>query len=82
MKRVIMIVAAFVLVATTAAAQSASSRAWQQRMDVEIPLPVPMVELLPVNPFAIIVDETPKVLQASATTKSRHSGCGDRGHIC
>ena len=68
-KRVIMIVATFVLVATTAAAQSASSRAWQQRMDVEIPLPVPLVELLPVNPFAIIVDETPKVLQASLPRK-------------
>jgi len=68
-KRVIMIVATFVLVATTAAAQSASSRAWQQRMDVEIPLPVPLVELLPVNPFAIIVDETPKVLQASVPRK-------------
>lgn len=64
-----MIVATFVLVATTAAAQSASSRAWQQRMDVEIPLPVPLVELLPVNPFAITVDETPKVLQASAPRK-------------
>jgi hypothetical protein len=38
-------------------------------MDVEIPLPVPLVELLPVNPFAIIVDETPKVLQASAPRK-------------
>ncbi len=69
MKRVIMIVAAFVLVAPMAAAQSASSRAWQQRMDVEIPLPVPLVELLPVNPFAIIVDETPKVLQASLPRK-------------
>ena len=69
MKRVIMIVATFVLVATTAAAQTASSRAWQQRMDVEIPLPVPMVELLPVNPFAIDVDETPKVLQASTPRK-------------
>jgi hypothetical protein len=38
-------------------------------MDVEMPLPVPLVELLPVNPFAIIVDETPKVLQASAPRK-------------
>lgn len=69
MKRVIMIVAAFVLVATTAAAQSASSRAWQQRMDVEIPLPVPLVELEAVNPFATEVDETPKVTQATAPRK-------------
>jgi hypothetical protein len=64
-----MIVATFVLVATTAAAQSASSRAWQQRMDVEIPLPVPMVELEAVNPFATAVDETPKVIQATAPRK-------------
>jgi hypothetical protein len=64
-----MIVATFVLVATTAAAQSASSRAWQQRMDVEIPLPVPMVELEAVNPFATSVDETPKVTQATTPRK-------------
>ena len=68
-KRVIMIVAAFVLVATTAAAQSASSRAWQQRMDVEIPLPVPLVELEAVNPFATVVDETPNVTQATTPRK-------------
>jgi hypothetical protein len=68
-KRVIMIVAAFVLVATTAAAQSASSRAWQQRMDVEIPLPVPFVELEAVNPFAVEVDETPRVTQATTPRK-------------
>jgi hypothetical protein len=68
-KRVIMIVAAFVLVATTAAAQSASSRAWQHRMDVEIPLPVPLVELEAVNPFAVEVDETPRVIQATTPRK-------------
>jgi hypothetical protein len=68
-KRVIFIVAAFVLVADTAAAQSASSRAWQQRMDVEIPLPVPLVELEAVNPFAVAVDETPKVTQATTPRK-------------
>jgi hypothetical protein len=68
-KRVLMIVATFVLVATTAAAQNASSRAWQQRLDVEIPLPVPMVELEAVNPFASAVDETPKVTRATAPRK-------------
>jgi hypothetical protein len=64
-----MIVATLVLVATTAAAQSASSRAWQQRMDVEIPLPVPLVGLEAVNPFAVEVDETPTVTQAVAPRK-------------
>jgi hypothetical protein len=68
-KRIIMTVAAFVLVATTATAQSASSRAWQQRIDVEIPLPVPLVELAAVNPFATKVDVTPKVTQAVTPRK-------------
>jgi hypothetical protein len=68
-KRVIMIVATFVLVATTAAAQSASNRAWQQRLEVEIPLPVPLVELQSINPFAIVVDEPPKVTQATLPRK-------------
>ena len=68
-KRVIIIVAAFVLVATTAAGQSASSRAWQQRLQVEIPLPVPMVELQSINPFSVVVDETPTVVQAAAPRK-------------
>ena len=69
MIRVSTIVAALVLVATPAAAQSASIRAWQQRMDIEIPLPVPLVELQAVNPFAVEVDETPTVTQATAPRK-------------
>ena len=74
MKRVTLIVAALVLVAAAAAAQSASNRAWQQRMDVEIPLPVPLVELEAVNPFAVVVDETPKVTQATTPRKVNITG--------
>ena len=69
MKRVIIIVAASALVATVASAQTASSRAWQQRMDIEIPLPVPLVEIEAVNPFAIEVEETPRVTQAITPRK-------------
>ncbi len=65
MQRVLMIVATVLLVATTAAAQSASSRAWQQRLEVEIPLPVPLVELEAVNPFSVAVDETPTLVQST-----------------
>jgi hypothetical protein len=68
-KRVIMIVAACVLVTTTAAAQSASNRAWQQRLQVEIPLPVPIVELQSINPFSVAVDETPQVVQSTVPRK-------------
>ncbi len=57
-----------------ASAQSASSRAWQQRLDVQIPLPVPLVELEAVNPFATEVEETPKVTQATAPRKVDISG--------
>jgi hypothetical protein len=62
-------IAISVVVTNTAAAQSASTRAWQQRMGVEIPLPVPLVELETVNPFTVEVDETPKVTQAITPRK-------------
>ena len=55
--------------ATGAAAQSASSRAWQQRLEVSVPLPVPMVELTPINPFAVEVDELAEVLQSTPPRK-------------
>jgi hypothetical protein len=38
-------------------------------MDIEIPLPVPLVELEAVNPFAVEVDETPRVIQATTPRK-------------
>lgn len=52
-----------------ASAQSASNRAWQQRLELEIPLPVPLVELETINPFAVMVDETPAVLQSTTPRK-------------
>jgi hypothetical protein len=73
-KRVALFIAASLLVVNSVAAQSASSRAWQQRIDVEIPLPVPLVELDSVNPFAVKVDETPKVTQAITPRKVAITG--------
>jgi hypothetical protein len=68
-KRFVLLAAALALVTSSVAAQSASSRAWQQRIDVEIPLPVPLVELESINPFAAVVDGTPKVTQAITPRK-------------
>ncbi len=68
-KRTVTIFLAVVLAATMASAQSASSRAWQQRLELEIPLPVPLVELDTINPFAVVVDETPTVLQSTTPRK-------------
>jgi len=64
-KRTVAISLAVLLLATTAHAQSASNRAWQQRLQLEIPLPVPMVEIETINPFAITVDEAPTVLSST-----------------
>lgn len=69
MKRRIAALIVLVFVAFGAAAQSASSRAWQQRLQVEIPLPVPMVELDPINPFAVEIDDVASVLQSNPPRK-------------
>jgi len=57
-------------VASGVGAQSASSRAWQQRLQVEIPLPVPLVELESINPFAVDIDEVASVLQSTPPRKT------------
>ena len=69
MKSLCTVIAVFLLGSTTLAAQSASNRAWQQRLDLEIPLPVPLVELLSANPFSVRVDETPTLVQSTAPRK-------------
>jgi len=45
-------------------AQENGQRAWQQRLKMEIVLPVPAVEADPVNPFASKVDTAPKLLSS------------------
>lgn len=69
MKRIFAFGVAFLLITGASFAQSASDRAWQQRLQVEIPLPVPMVELEPVNPFAAAVDVPASVLQSTPPRK-------------
>jgi hypothetical protein len=68
-KHITTLVGALCLVAMTASGQSASNRAWQQRLQVEIPLPVPLVELESINPFSVSVDQTPTVTQAITPRK-------------
>jgi len=68
-KRIIAVLMASLFVAAGAAAQSASSRAWQQRLQVDIPLPVPMVELDSINPFAVEIDEVASITQSEVPRK-------------
>lgn len=64
------IIGAVVLVLSPLAhAQSGSARAWQQRIDVAIDLPVPVVALESANPFAIPVDQPPQLLSSTPPRK-------------
>jgi hypothetical protein len=69
------------LVITLAAMVTAGSslaqegpRAWQSRLEADIPLPVPMVELLPVNPFSRSLEEIPRLLSHTPPRKLDISG--------
>ena len=65
MRAVSALVGVLLLVASTASAQTSTNRAWQQRLSLEIPLPVPAVELESVNPFALPVDNPPNLLTSA-----------------
>ena len=60
--------------ASSLAAQEAGSRAWQQRLEVEVPLRLPVVDLPPVNPFASPVDSLPELGPVAAPEKIPVSG--------
>jgi hypothetical protein len=53
----------------TVHAQTGAPRAWQQRISVAIDLPVPIVTLESANPFAIAVDQTPRLLSSTPPRK-------------
>ena len=55
-------------------AQSGTPRAWQQRIEVEIDLPVPIVALESANPFAIPVDQPPRLLTSTPPKKLNVEG--------
>jgi len=62
--RVRPIVAILLVLPGFAAAQQSSQRAWQQRLQMKVQLPIPAVAVAPINPFATQVDTPPKLLNA------------------
>jgi hypothetical protein len=60
--------------APTVFAQNGAPRAWQQRIAVEIDLPVPIVALESANPFAIAVDQPPRLLSSTPPKKLNVQG--------
>jgi hypothetical protein len=60
--------------AITGASDNPDRRAWQQRLDVEIPLPVPSVAVEAANPFASEVDALPTLRSFEPPRKIDASG--------
>jgi len=63
-----------VLLAGAAGAQTGPRRAWQQRLDVDIPTAVPVVALEVTNPFATRVDVGPTLLSSIPPRKLEVAG--------
>ncbi|MCG6964408.1 MAG: hypothetical protein LJE95_14205 [Acidobacteria bacterium] len=68
MKRLLLTLVALA-VGAGAFAQGAAPRAWQQRLQVDVPLPVPVVALEAANPFVVALDEPPKLVRATPPRK-------------
>ncbi len=58
-----------ILVAIVSSADTGTVRAWQGRIDIEIPLPVPAIELASANPFASEVDTIPRLVGSTPPRK-------------
>jgi hypothetical protein len=55
--------------ALPAEGEHGSNRAWQQRIEIEVDLPVPVVALDSANPFAIPVDSPPRLVASTPPKK-------------
>lgn len=74
MSRVGALLLMLLLAAATSAPQTLTTRAWQQRVGIEVPLPVPMVSVSSVNPFAARLDAAPRLLSAEAPRRLQVAG--------
>lgn len=62
------------LMAGTVLAQQAPERAWQRRLSIAVPLPLPVVAVQPVDPLAVPVDSPPRLVTAVPPRKVAVSG--------
>jgi hypothetical protein len=58
-----------ILVTLVGSADSGAVRAWQGRINIDIPLPVPAIELASANPFATQVDTIPRLTASTPPRK-------------
>ncbi|MCP4900248.1 MAG: hypothetical protein GY906_25025 [bacterium] len=69
MRKALLVLSVSLLTVATASAQDAGKRAWQQRLDVRIPITVPTIAVEANNPFSIQLDEAPKLLRSTVPKK-------------
>ncbi len=62
------------VMAGTVLAQQAPERAWQRRLSVQVPLPLPVMTVEPVDPLAVPVDTPPRLLTVVPPRKVSVSG--------
>lgn len=74
MKLASVVGAIMLLLAPQVFGQGGAPRAWQQRIEVEVALPVPIVDLESANPFAIQVDRPPRLLSSTPPRKLNVEG--------
>ena len=73
MKRAV-ILGVVVMLVVSASAQENRVRAWQQRLHADEPLPVPVLAVAPVNPFAAALDVPPTLKRATPPRRLPVSG--------
>ncbi|NOZ79452.1 MAG: hypothetical protein GXP48_09815 [Acidobacteria bacterium] len=72
--RRVAILGVVLMLAVAAPAQENRVRAWQQRLHIVEPLPVPVLTVAPVNPFAAALDVPPTLKRATPPRKLRVLG--------
>jgi hypothetical protein len=74
MRHAAQLLLAILLGAGPVAGQEVASRAWQQRLALQVPLPVPLLELAPIDPFASPIDVAPVRREATPPRKLQVKG--------
>lgn len=66
---ILLLIVVMALSVDVPAADQAGSRAWQQRLELEMPLQLPLLEVAPDNPFAVPLDRVPERREATPPRK-------------
>jgi len=74
MARLLPILLTLIVTSNGVAAPIQADRAWQQRLHIEMPLSVPVVQLETANPFSVDLDVSPTLVSSTAPRKLELKG--------